>query len=116
MNDLQSVTKSLSEKEKIGAIIWLVIGILQCFSFVFILSGAWNIYAAITRFKRSNAVLTPWNGIVNTYENELTGIIISIVINVIFGGVIGVAGGIYDLLVVRDYVLKNKKVFEEAGL
>ena len=33
MNDLQSVTKSLSEKEKIGAIIWLVIGILQCFSF-----------------------------------------------------------------------------------
>lgn len=116
MNDLQSVTKSLSEKEKIAAIIWLIIGILQCFSFVFILSGAWNIYAAITRFKRSNSVLQPWKGIVNTYDKELTGIIISIVVNVIFGGVIGVAGALYDLFAVRDYVLKNRKVFEEAGL
>ena len=116
MNDLQTVTTRLSEKEKIGAIIWLVIGILQCCSAVFSISGIWNIYASITRFKRAKNVLRPWNGIVKTYENELTGIIISIVINLIFGGVIGIAGAFYDLFAVRDYVLKNKKVFEDAGL
>ncbi len=116
MNEIQSVTKSLSEKEKIAAIIWLVIGILQCLSIFCFISGAWNIYASITRFKRSKEVLSPWQGIVNTYENELTFIIIGMVINFIFGGIIGVAGGFYDLFAVREYVLKNRKVFEEAGL
>lgn len=116
MNDIQSVSQKLSEKEKLGAIIWLVIGILQCLSFIFSISGIWNIICAVSRFKRANAVLTPWRGIVNTYENELTSIIIGMVINFIFGGVIGIAGGLYDLFAVRDYVLKNREVFEEAGL
>ena len=116
MNDLQSVTKSLSDREKIAAVIRLIIGILQCISIIFIFSGAWNIYAAITRFKRANAVLTPWNGIVQTYDGELTGSIISIVINLIFGGGFGIAGALYDIFAVRAFVLNNRAVFEEAGL
>lgn len=114
--NLSNVTKSLSEKEKVSAIIWLVIGIMQCLSFAFIISGAWNIYAAVTRFKQSKLVLNPWPGIVDSYDKWMTSIIISIVINVIFGGVIGVAGSLYDLFVIRNYVLSNKQVFQEAGL
>lgn len=114
--DLQNVTKTLSEREKTAGIIWLVIGILQCLSCVAIICGAWNIYAATTRFKQAQSVLNPWKGIVATYDAWQKNIIIGIVINVLFGGVIGVAGSLYDFLAVRDYVLSNKKVFEEAGL
>ena len=114
--DLQTASKTLSEREKIAAIIWLVIGIGQCLSGVLIISGAWNIYAAITRFKQSKAVLTPWKGIVSNYDSWMTNIIIGLVINLVFGGVIGVAGSLYDMFAVRNFVLSNKQVFEEAGL
>jgi hypothetical protein len=35
---------------------------------------------------------------------------------VLFGGVIGVVGALYDLFAIRGYVLSNKAVFQEAGL
>lgn len=114
--ELQQITRSLSEKEKMSAIIWLVIGIMQCLSFVCVIAGAWNIYCAVTRFKQANAVLTPWKGIVNTYDQWQSNIIVGLGINLILGGVIGIAGNLYDLLVVRKYVLDNRQVFESAGL
>jgi len=46
----------------------------------------------------------------------MNSIIIGLVINLIVGGVIGVAGSLYDMFAVRSYVLDNKAVFEEAGL
>ncbi len=116
MEKLQSVCKTVSEREKISAIIWLIIGILQCLSCAGIVAGAWNIYAAYTSFKRSTAVLQPWPGIVDTYEKSMTTIIISLVINLILGGVVGVAGALYDMFAIRQYVLENKEVFYEAGL
>ncbi len=112
---LKKVANELAEKEKLAAIIWLVIGIMQCLSFACIIAGVWNIYAAITRFKQAEAVKNPWPGIVNSYDKWQSNIIISIVINVIFGGVVGAVGGLYDLFVVRDFVLKNKEIFNEAG-
>jgi hypothetical protein len=43
----------------------------------------------------------------------MTNIVISIVINLILGGVIGVAAAIFDLIGIRGYVLENKQLFEE---
>jgi hypothetical protein len=53
---------------------------------------------------------------VEQYDKSLTGIIISIVINLILGGIIGVAGALYDMFMIRGYVLENKAVFEEETL
>lgn len=114
--ELQNVSKTLSEREKLSAIIWLVIGILQVLSIAFFVSGAWNIYAAITRFKQAQAVLNPWKGIVKSYDNWMSNIIIGLVINLIFGGMFGVLGSLYDMFAVRGYVLSNRKVYEDAGL
>lgn len=116
MKSLNEVSKTLSEREKISAIVWLVIGICQCLSIVLIFCGVWNIYASIKRFKHAEAVLTPWRGIVNSYDKWMSNIIIGLVINLIFGGVIGVAGSLYDLFMVRSYVLDNKDVYANAGL
>lgn len=114
--NLKKVANNLSEKEKLAAIIWLIIGITQCLSFAFIISGVWNIYAATTRLKQSKAVLQPWPGIVQAYDKWQSNILIAAVINVIFGGVYGLIGCAYDYFVIRKYVLDNKAVFEEAGL
>ena len=111
---LQNVANNLSNREKIAAIIWLIIGIMQCLSVVFIFVGAWNIYASITRFKQAEAVKRPWPGLVNAYDNWMTRIIINIVINLIFGAGIGVIGGLYDLFAVRGYVMSNKDIFNEV--
>ena len=116
MNDIQAVTKTLSERERLSAIFWLIIGILQCLSCFCIFTGAYNIYVATTRFKQADAVLQPWPGIVQYYDNSQTNIIIGLVVNLVFGGVIGVAASLYDMFAIRDYVLKNRHVFEQAGL
>ena len=114
--DLQQVTKTLSDREKISAIIWIIIGALQCLSFVAVVAGGWNIYAGVSRLKQSNAVLQPWKGIVKSYEDSQTNIIIGLVINLFLGGVIGVIGSIFDLVAIRGYVLENRQVFEKYGL
>ena len=113
---LSNVTKTLSEREKISAIIWVVIGAMQVLSGLCIIAGIWNLYCAYTRFKQSKAVLNPWPGMVEQYDKSLTGIIISIVINLILGGIIGVAGALYDMFMIRGYVLENKAVFEEENI
>lgn len=105
--------KTLSEREKISAILWLVIGILQILTFVGFICGAWNIYCAYCRLKQSKAVLTPYPGMVKSYDNWMTNIIISIVINLVLGGMIGVAAALFDMFGIRNYVLENKQIFEE---
>ena len=105
--------KTLSEREKISAILWLIIGIIQVVTFVGVICGAWNIYCAVCRLKQSKAVLTPYPGLVKSYDKWLTNIIISLVINLVLGGVIGVGAAIFDLLGIRGYVLENKATFEE---
>ncbi len=105
-------TETLSSREKTAAIVWLIIGILQICSFAGVICGIYNVFASFSRFKQAKLVLTPYSGFVKSYDKWLTNIIIGIVLNVLFGGVIGVACSIYDLIAVRGYVLANKEVFD----
>ena len=115
-NKHKQCVKTLSEREQLSAILWLIIGILQVITIAGVVCGVWNIYCAYCRFKQSKAVLTPYPGLVQSYDKWMTNIIISIVINVILGGVIGVAAAIFDLIGIRGYVLENKQIFEEAEM
>ena len=110
---LQNVVKTLSEREKLSATIWLIIGILQCCAFSPV--GIWNIYCATQGFKKAKNVLNPWQGIVASYDSQLTYIIIILIINLFFGWGFGVIGALYDLIAIRGYVLENKQLFEEEG-
>ena len=58
----------------------------------------------------SKTLLEQPNGIVAKFE-PLTGPIITLVYNLIIGGVIGVAGSIYYFLAIRNYVMENKQFF-----
>ncbi len=103
--------KSLADKEKISFVIWLVIGIIQCLSFFAIIAGVWNIYAAITTYQFSKQLDRCPRGVYKRYDNQMTSLIISLILNILFGGIIGVAGTVYDYFT-RDYVMKNRDFFE----
>ena len=112
--DRNIILQNISNKEKIGGIIWIVIASLQLliglsFNWIIMLIGVWNLIAGITRITNSEKMEQRANNIVNAYEKNFTNIIIFLVLNIFLGGIIGVVGAIYDL-VVRSYVLENKDI------
>lgn len=106
---------TLSERVKTNGIIWLVIGIIQILIGIFLnwyvlIIGALNIISSIQDMTYSKKVLDNPDGIVKKFE-PLTGPIITLVYNLIFGGLIGVAGSIYYFVGIRSFVMENKVAF-----
>lgn len=118
--ELKKVSQNLSTRETIAAVVWLFVGIFQCCTIIGFISGIWNIYSSIGRFKHAKAVQKPWRGIVGSYESWLgrmiKGVITTLIVGLFIGGVPSVIGFLYDLIAVRAYVLSNKDVYARAGL
>ena len=111
-NDL--LTK-LSERVKMNAIIWLVIGVLQviiglCGTWLPLIVGVLNLISAVKDMTYSKTVLENPNGIVKNFES-LTSPVITLVYNLVIGGVIGVVGSIYYFVGLRGFVMENKNAF-----
>jgi len=109
----------LSTKQQNDGVIWLVISILQLIIGFIIwwpafIAGIINIIGAIQSFRKAKKVLTPYPGMVKEYEKQLPGIIIALIWNLIAGGIIGIAGNIYELSV-RSYALSHKEYFEQIA-
>ena len=114
--DAKALLVKLSEKEKTNGVIWLIIGILQILGGIFInwwmiIVGVLNIVSSINDINFSKTVLANQSGIVKRYE-PLTGPIITLVYNLVIGGVIGVIGSIYYFVAIRNFVMENKATFE----
>ena len=58
----------------------------------------------------SKVLLKNPKGIIAKFE-PLTGPIITLIYNLIIGGVIGVVGSIYYFVAIRNYVMENKQFF-----
>lgn len=106
---------TLSQRLNTNGIIWLVIGILQILGGIFInwfllIVGVLNIVSAIQDMRYSKTLLEKPNGIVAKFE-PLAGPIITLIYNLIFGGLIGVVGSIYYFVAIRNYVMANKQFF-----
>jgi len=108
------VTK-LSERLKINGILWIVIAVIQIIMGVL---GAWlplivgvlNILSAVRDLNYSRTVLENPNGIVKNFES-LTSPIITLVYNIVIGGVVGAAGSVYYFIALRGFVMENKNAF-----
>lgn len=115
--DKSNVLKNISKKEMTGAIIWIVLAVIQIllgiafidYYWVTLIIGIWNLINGITRITRAGKVEESQNTIVEEYERSLTGLIIFLIVNIFIGGLIGVIGVIYDM-VTRNYVLNNKDI------
>lgn len=109
-----TVLQNIGSKEKIGGIIWIVVATIQlliglAYNWVTLLIGVWNLVIGITRITNAGKMEERADGIVEAYEKSLTSTIIFLVLNIFIGGLIGIAGAIYDL-VVRNYVLNNQNI------
>lgn len=103
------IIRRLADYEKISAILWIGLGILQVLSLVGIIAGIWNIIAAYARFQIVPRIRARDPGIPAIYES-LGGIILIAIVNLLVGGVIGILFVAFDLYV-RDQVLKNQHLF-----
>ncbi len=112
----QPLLQTLSQRLNTNGIIWLVIGILQILGgllidwFVLVV-GVLNVISAVQDMRYSKQVLVAPTGIVKKFE-PLVGPIITLIYNLVIGGVIGVAGSIYYFVAIRSYVMENRAVFE----
>lgn len=116
--DSNVLLNALSQRLNTNGIIWLVIGILQILGGIFInwfllIVGVLNIISSVQDMQYSKTLLEKPNGIVAKFE-PITGPVITLIYNLIIGGVIGVVGSIYYFVAIRNYVMENKQFF--AGL
>ena len=112
----QALVIKFSERVKTNAIIWIVIGAVQILlgvyvQWILLIIGVLNIITSISDFNYSKNVVQSPKGIV-TRVKSLIGPILILIYNLIFGGVIGVAGSIYYLVAVRGFVMENEPQFQ----
>ena len=105
---------------RIDAVFWILLAILQIvigaplivflgYGFLMIGCGIWNIFASIRRLKTSSVLKRSPSMIYPYFNGSFDAIMYCLVYNVIFGGLIGVFGCIFDLLL-REYVIKRKEL------
>ncbi len=116
-NTQNNLINELISKIKINAIIWLAIAAVQIIlglliNWMFLIIGVLNIISAIKDIQYINTISSKPVGIVKKYK-PITEPIITLVYNLIFGGVIGVAGSIYYLLAIRTFVVNNEQAFNQ---
>lgn len=113
--DSVTLLNTLSQRVNTNGIIWLVISILQILGGLFInwfllIVGVLNIVSAIQDMNYSKTLRENPTGIVAKFE-PITGPVITLIYNLVIGGVIGVVGSIYYFVAIRNYVMENKQFF-----
>ena len=102
---------TLADRVKINGIIWLVIGILQIVTGAFFIVGILNIFSAISDMKVAKEMHYRRVGLVQAYTPMFRPVV-TLIYNLIFGGVIGVVGSLYYFICIRGYVMENKEYFD----
>ena len=110
LTDDEIVVKRIKDNAKLCAILWIVVGALQCLSCVGIIAGVWNIVIGVRELKFSETIVQGNRAIFDTYDNSMTMLIIGAVINFVFGLLVGCALSVFEFYI-RDQVIKNRKVF-----
>lgn len=105
----------LSRRIKINGIIWICVAAVQIImavsiNWIFGIVGILNIISAINDLNYCKTVLTEHSGIIAKYE-PITLPVITLIYNIIFGGIIGIAGSVYYIVGIRGYVLSHKSDF-----
>ena len=78
-------------------------------SIILIIVAIINYYYSSSQFKYAKEVKIKPTGIVSRYK-PISGLILNLIYNLLFGGIVGVAGTIVGF-VTRSFVMKNENVF-----
>ncbi len=108
------VATRVRRNETVANILWLIVGVVQVTFLYTAAAGVWNIINAIL-FLRNARNIVPGNpNVVSYFDNRKTGLIIMGVVNLIFGGVVGVFLVAYELHI-RQVVLDNAGAFNPVA-
>jgi len=109
----ENTIRQLADYERISGIIWIVFGILQCLTLFLAIAGIWNIFAGRSALRMAKRIRALDPEVPNAFQpiGMLVGFAL---INLIFGGVIGIAFVIFDFFV-RDRVLSNTHLFSRIS-
>ena len=115
INNAKGLLKQLSDRYLTNGIIWIVVAAIQIIigitiNWVCLIVGVLNLISGIQNINFSKSMLANPNGIIDKVR-PLAGAIIVLIYNVIFGGVLGVAGSIYYLVGIRSFALSNENEF-----
>ncbi|MBI5230643.1 MAG: hypothetical protein HY876_00575 [Coriobacteriales bacterium] len=105
----EGTVRTIAGYERTSAILWLVLGVVQCVTVVGAIAGVWNIFAALSRFRLSRAIVARDPGVPGAFE-PIGGLIAIGLVNLVFGGAVGVLFVILDIYV-REQVLENRHLF-----
>lgn len=113
--DGTALLNKLAQRLHTNGIIWLVIGALQILGGIFVnwfllIVGVLNVVSSVQDMNYSKTLMDTPTGIVAKFE-PLTGPIITLIYNLVIGGVIGVVGSIYYFVAIRSFVMENKQFF-----
>lgn len=111
------VVKKTYELEFIANVCWLIVGAYQLFLWLY--WGTWSLFAlgiynavvAIISFRSLKNIYAGNKELVEWYDKRFTAIVVVGIINLVIGAVIGAAVSALNLYT-RNYVLKNREVFE----
>ncbi len=110
--------RTVLQKLNTSYTIWLVVGICQIvFGFWYITPiffGIWNIISANNRKKLIEQYKNNPAGLIKTVKSWKNSAIIFIILNAVFGALIGIAGGIYDFTI-TSYVEQHEQELIAAG-
>ena len=107
--DAADFIRRIADYQRISAILWLVISIVQICSLVAIIAGLWNLFASLSRFGIVKKIRARATDVPSEFEG-LGQLIVIGIINFFLGAVVGVAFVGLDLYI-RDQILKNRQVF-----
>lgn len=114
--NVSNLLSVLAQRLNTNGIIWLVIGILQILGGLFVnwfllVVGVLNIISSVQDMNYSKALLECPTGVVAKFE-PITGPVITLIYNLVIGGVVGVVGSIYYFVAIRNYVMENKRFLQ----
>lgn len=108
------VVRRLADYKRISGIAWIVLAIVQMLTLYLIIAGIWNLIVGIQKIKLSKKIGRREADVPPLLES-VWGLVVVAIINVLFGGIIGVVLVGFDFYI-RDKVLSHRSLFDQAPL
>lgn len=107
-----NLIRRIADYEKISGVIWIVVGVIQILLVLTLIAGVWNVFAGISRLNVVKRIKAQERSVVENFEG-IAGLVVIGIINLIFGGVLGILFIGFDFFI-RDQVLSNSRLFNNA--
>jgi hypothetical protein len=103
------LARGIARYERISGVVWIVLGVIQIFTFYLALAGVWNIFAGITRLTAAPAIQRRESRVPAMFAG-VVGLILIGLVNLFVGAVFGIVMVAVDFYI-RQRILDNRQIF-----